>query len=50
MTNVIFIIDNFGLELYFFGTQAFPKNRGHMLMTKIDIITILSARLVRLVS
>jgi hypothetical protein len=35
---------NFGLELYFFDTQAFPKSRGNMLTTKIDKIAILSAR------
>jgi hypothetical protein len=33
----------------FFDMQAFPKNRGHMLTTKIDKITILLARPIRLV-
>jgi len=28
-------LDNFGIEACFFGIQALPKNRGHMLMIKI---------------
>jgi hypothetical protein len=43
-------LGNFGLKLYFFDTQAFQKNRGHILTIKIDKVAIISARPIRPVS
>jgi hypothetical protein len=50
MTDVIFIIDNFGLVLYFLACKLFQKIGGHILTIKIDRIIILLARSVRPVS
>jgi hypothetical protein len=44
IADVIFIIENFGLDLYFLACKLFQKIGGHMLTTKIGRIAILPVR------